>query len=78
MKLLFLQETKKEVISKELCFALWGDIEFWWGMNPSINSTGGLLCAWNKDTFHMNNVFRGHGFIGLEGVWLDGLENSHW
>lgn len=38
-----LQETKKEVIDKALCQALWGDAEVRREMQPTINSVRGIL-----------------------------------
>lgn len=62
----FLQETKKEDISKELCFFIWGGgLEVKWVMSPSLNLVGGLLCLWSNNAFVLQNPFSGNGFIYL-------------
>ena len=42
--MLCLQETKREVMDKKECQALWGDPEARWKVQPACNSAGGLLC----------------------------------
>lgn len=66
------QETRKEVMKHELCKAIWGDCEVQWVVQPTINSTGELLCLWFKDYFDLTNSFQGNGFIGLKGIWRKG------
>lgn len=39
-----IQETKKEIIEKTMCQALWGDPAVSWEMQPAVNLAGGLLC----------------------------------
>jgi len=76
VQMMFRQETKKEVVNKELCCALWGNNDVQWEMTLSINAIGGLLCLWCKEAFKLNNTFRGNGFLGLEGIWREGrVEN---
>jgi len=48
-----LQETKKEVIDNALCQALWGDAEVSWEMQPTTNTTGGILCMWCEKSFKL-------------------------
>lgn len=49
---LFSQETKKEVINKELCFTLWGDLEVTWEMIPSI-----ILARVDSSFFGVKRLF---------------------
>lgn len=72
VQMMFRQETKKEVVSKELCCALWGNNDVQWEMTLFVNAIGGLLCLWCKEAFKLNNTFRGNGFLGLEGIWREG------
>ena len=65
--LLCLQETKKEIIDKSLCQALWGDSEIGWEAYPSVNSAGGILCIRNEREFKVESRFIGAGFILLSG-----------
>ena len=57
--MLCLQETKKEMIDKALCQALWGDVEVRWEMQQAINSVGGLFCIWSDKTFKMEKQVLG-------------------
>uniref|UniRef100_K7KVD7 Endonuclease/exonuclease/phosphatase domain-containing protein n=1 Tax=Glycine max TaxID=3847 RepID=K7KVD7_SOYBN len=68
--MLCLQETKREVIDKKVCQALWGDSDASWELQPACNSAGGLLCIWNEETFKLENKLIGNGSIYLEGIWL--------
>ena len=43
-----IQETKKEIIEKSMCQALWGDLEVSWEVQPASNTAGGILCIWRK------------------------------
>ena len=52
-----LQETKKEVIDKAMCQALWGDVEVSWAMQLANNTAGDILCMWSETWENkMNNV----------------------
>ena len=42
-----IQETKKEIIEKSMCQALWGDLEVNWEAQSASNTAGGVLCIWN-------------------------------
>ena len=68
--MLCLQETKREMIDKKVCQALWGDSDASWELQPACNSAGGLLCIWNEETFKLENKLIGNGSIYLEGIWL--------
>ncbi|KAG5022915.1 hypothetical protein JHK85_019257 [Glycine max] len=67
--LLCLQETKKEIVNKNMCQALWGNSDFSWETCPSANSAGGILCVWNQSSFKVESRFVGAGFILLSGKW---------
>lgn len=51
--MLCIQKTKKEVIDKALCQALWDNFEIRWEMQPTINNAGGILCLWSEETFKL-------------------------
>ncbi|KHN31803.1 hypothetical protein glysoja_049476, partial [Glycine soja] len=68
--ILCIQETKKEIIDKNLCQYLWGDANASWEFLPSINAAGGLLCIWNNEAFVVDRRVVGRGFILLEGTWM--------
>ena len=40
-----IHETKRELIDKAACQALWGDSDVGWEFQLVINTAGGLLCA---------------------------------
>ena len=57
VQMMFRQETKKEVVNKELCCALWGNNDVQWEMTLSINAIGGLLWItgwWVRRRFVIN------------------------
>ena len=63
-----LQETKKEIVDRIMCQAIWGDKDISWAMQPANNSTGGILCIWNVHTFKLERKHTETGFIDLEGT----------
>ena len=65
-----IQETKKEIIEKSMCQALWGDLEVSWEVQPASNTAGGILCIWSEKTFKLERKVIGSGFILLVGQWL--------
>ena len=48
-----LQETKKEMVDKAMCQALWGHVEVVWELLPATNSAGGILCLWGENSFKL-------------------------
>ena len=68
--MLCLQETKKEVVDKALCQALWGHAEVNWEFLPAISSAGGILCLWGENSFRLQRKISGPGFILLTGEWV--------
>ena len=68
--LLCIQESKKEVIERSMCQALWGDSEVCWVVQPAINTAGGILCLWSEKTFKMERKIIGTGFVMLSGKWI--------
>ena len=62
-----IQETKKETIEKSMCQALWGDPEVSWEVQPTSNTTGGILCMWSEKIFKLERKIIGNGFIFLIG-----------
>lgn len=65
-----IHETKRELIDKAACQALWGDSDVGWEFQLVINTAGGLLCVWNQQAFKLERRETGSGFILLEGVWI--------
>ena len=49
--MLCLRETKKEMVDRTTCQALWGDLEVKWATSPAVNSAGGILCIWSESSF---------------------------
>ena len=58
-----IQETKKEIIEKSMCQALWGDLEVSWEAQPASNTAGGILCIWSEKTFKLERKVIDSGFI---------------
>ena len=68
--LICLQETKKEMIDKPMCQALWGHGDVNWEMIPATNSAGGILCLWSDKSFRLQRKVAGNGFILMVGEWI--------
>lgn len=68
--MLCLQETKKEVIDRPMCQALWGETEVSWEAYPSSDSAGGILCIWSEKSFALERKVIGNDFIMLVGKWI--------
>ncbi|GKV48490.1 hypothetical protein SLEP1_g55300 [Rubroshorea leprosula] len=66
---LFLQETKLEVVQGNLCRSMWFSDEFEWVMKESVGASGGLLCVWNRLKFVKQREFTGDGYVGISGEW---------
>ena len=75
--MIYIQETKKEVIEKFMYQALWGDSEVSWEAHPASNSAGGILCIWSEKTFKLERKVIGNGFIMLVGKWLKEAQQVH-
>ena len=65
-----LQETKKEMVDKAMCQALWGHVEVVWELLPATNSAGGILCLWGENSFKLQRKISGPGFILMVGEWV--------
>ena len=65
-----LQETKKEMVDKAMCQALWGHVEVSWEMLPAISLAGGILCLWSDKSFRLQRKITGNGFILMVGEWV--------
>ena len=70
MRTICLHETKKESIDKAMCQSLWGDLEVSWEMQPTNNTTRGILCLWSENTFKLQRKVIENGFIVLVGEWI--------
>jgi len=68
VNMICLQETKKEVIDKAMCQALWEDVEVCWEMQPA--TAGDILCLWSEKTFRLQRKVISNGFILLTGEWI--------
>lgn len=68
--MIYIQETKKEIIDKTMCQAVWGDPEVAWEMQPTVNSAGGILCLWCEKKVKLERKVSGNGFMWLSGQWI--------
>jgi len=64
--MLCLQETKKEMIDKALCQALWGEAEVKWESSQQLIMLGDY-CVFG--VMKLSKTVKGNGFIYLEGTW---------
>nr|KYP53205.1 hypothetical protein KK1_024831 [Cajanus cajan] len=83
IKILCLQETKLFAITNSLCYTLWGDQHVESVVLLAINSTGGLLCLWNKDCFSVLNILFGIPHFRTLDCWFEdksfrGIVESTW
>ncbi|GKV19246.1 hypothetical protein SLEP1_g29532 [Rubroshorea leprosula] len=62
--MVFIQETKLEVMDYRGCKAIWGSGEFDWNMKPAVGNAGGMLCLWNKNSIKAQSRIEGDGFVG--------------
>lgn len=58
-------------MTKEVCYALWGNNEVQWSFVASEGELGGMLCLWDTQNFEVTSCFIGEGYIGLEGIWCE-------
>lgn len=72
-----IQETKKEIIEKTACQALWGDPMVSREVLPAANSAGGILCMWSDEKFKLESKVSGNGFIRLTGQWAKEAVQIH-
>ena len=72
--LLCLQETKRESMDRACCQSLWGQPSVAWEWQPAVNAAGGLLCAWNNNTFQVDFRVSEKDFIMLGGTWLPEMQ----
>ncbi|GLT55434.1 hypothetical protein SLA2020_285550 [Shorea laevis] len=75
--LLFLQETKLEIVDNGMCRCLWHSDGFEWAMKESVGAAGGLLCIWDNLKFVKDMEFTGEGYIGISGVWGPEKKRCH-
>ena len=51
--MLCIQETKKEIVERSMCQALWGNTDVKWEAQAASNSAGGILCLWSEKRFKL-------------------------
>lgn len=73
--ILFIQETKMELINSRLCYSLWGNSDCDFVFLPSIGRSGGLLSIWSRKHFQLQISFSGEGFLGISGLLAGNISN---
>ena len=68
--MLCIQETKKELIDRDICQALWGDPEVQWADQPATHTAGGILCLWSEKAFRMERKIIGPRYVMMSGKWI--------
>ncbi|KAL8538469.1 hypothetical protein ACS0TY_000467 [Phlomoides rotata] len=66
---LCVQETKKEVVTKDFCESLWIDKEFGWSYSGSCGAAGGMIIIWKKSTFKLEQQWSIPGALAIRGKW---------
>ncbi|GKU99946.1 hypothetical protein SLEP1_g12720 [Rubroshorea leprosula] len=69
VEVLFLKETKMEIVDRKLCRKLWDADNMEWVAKSAAGASGGLIIIWNSDIIKKMDVFEGEGFIGILGLW---------
>jgi hypothetical protein len=69
VEFLAIQETKLEIVTDSVCYAIWGDNNCKWAYLPATGSSGGILSLWNKSIFSLIFSFIGDGFVGVCLEW---------
>ncbi|GKB26093.1 RNA-directed DNA polymerase, eukaryota [Tanacetum coccineum] len=67
---LALQETKMENMNLWCVKACWGNYTFDYAHSDSVGNSGGILCIWDPNSFHKDNVTVSDFFIIIRGTWL--------
>ena len=75
--MLCIQETKKEIVDRSMCQALWGNTDVRWEAQAASNSAGGILCLWSEKSFKLQRKVIGQGFLLLVGEWLQEQQLIH-
>ncbi|KAL8493586.1 hypothetical protein ACS0TY_024678 [Phlomoides rotata] len=66
---LCLQESKKKVVTKDLCDTMWIDKDFGWSYSGSSGSVGGLIIIWKKPLFKLEQQWITLGALAVRGRW---------
>lgn len=66
--MLFLQETKKSVISTQLINSIWTNSDPGFAVVDALGFSGGILCVWDKAIFSVSDCIKGSHFIFLKGT----------
>nr|KYP37647.1 Putative ribonuclease H protein At1g65750 family [Cajanus cajan] len=61
-----------ETINTLMIQTIWGDSEDEYVEAPAVQAVGGMVCSWSKECFRLGRVFRGVGYLGVQGVWKQG------
>jgi hypothetical protein len=69
VEFLAIQETKMELVSDALCYAIWGGENCQWAYLPSSGNSGGILSIWNNALASLIFSFIGEGFVGVCLEW---------
>nr|GEV67123.1 hypothetical protein [Tanacetum cinerariifolium] len=63
-------ETKMEKIFEMEIKYLWGNYNFGYSISEALGNSGGILCAWDPNTFHKDHHIISDNFIALYGTWI--------
>ncbi|GKC87849.1 RNA-directed DNA polymerase, eukaryota, partial [Tanacetum coccineum] len=70
VNVLALQETKMEHMELFCVKACWGNLAFDFVHSNSVGNSGGILCAWDPNSFQKSNHTISDFFVIVRGVWL--------
>ncbi|GJR20023.1 RNA-directed DNA polymerase, eukaryota, reverse transcriptase zinc-binding domain protein [Tanacetum coccineum] len=70
VNVLALQETKMESMELFCVKSCWGNYAFDFVHSDSVGNSGGILCAWDPNSFHKSSHTVSDYFVIIRGVWL--------
>ncbi|KAK8656628.1 hypothetical protein V6N13_098573 [Hibiscus sabdariffa] len=70
VKMVFLVETKLEVVSDSLIKSIWWMDSFMYVFSPLVGLSGGLIIVWKFSKFTIHDVCRDSRFLLVSGIWV--------
>nr|GEX28844.1 RNA-directed DNA polymerase, eukaryota [Tanacetum cinerariifolium] len=67
---LSIQETKIKSISAMDAKLLWGNYKFEYIFSEALGNSGGILCAWDSNSFHKEHHTISDNFVAVYGSWI--------
>lgn len=66
----FIQESKLELVSKEIIRKFWGDANFGFKFFAAVGNSRGIITIWDKSRFAIGSYCCFRHFVAVEGSWV--------